>query len=143
MPDISYWLNQKYALLQQQADIEAKNAATNALVGTASAGLDTTRAALLPAESKAGIAKTGAETSLIGQQAKYLGPEALARISQLRAETGLTGTQNRVLQHEQLPNYSVLPESLQSIMGLRGYTGYRLPAQDQTQTPNYNSLYRY
>ena len=66
--DIQYWLDRKYALLQQQANATTQNAASTATASNAAAALDLTRSRLLPNESKASIAKTGAETNLLGQQ---------------------------------------------------------------------------
>ncbi len=107
--DFNYFLNQKYAQLQQQADATTANAkantlnaSTNAITGAAAARLDSTRAALLPGESQATIAKLGAETGLIGEQAKIVAPESTARIGQIRAETALTGTQNEVARRQGL-----------------------------------------
>jgi hypothetical protein len=99
---ISDSLAQKYAIMKQQADATSKNADTAALTGQAQAGLDQTRAKLLPGESAASIGKLGAETTLLGEQAKYLGPQALSLIAQQAAETGFTNTQNAVLQVEGL-----------------------------------------
>lgn len=113
--DFNYFLNRKYAQLQQQADATTanaraatQNAETNALTGAAAARLDTTRAKLLPAESRATVAKIGAETNLIGEQAKIVAPESLARIGQIRAETALTGTQNEVARRQGLTSIGEL-----------------------------------
>lgn len=94
--DFDYFLRAKYAQLQQQADATTKNAATSAMVGKAAAGLDNTRAALLPGESRASIAKMGAETGLIGEQAAIVRPESAARIAGMEADARFTDTQNRV-----------------------------------------------
>ena len=124
--DIETFLNRKYAILQQQADAATSNANTANLTGRAQAGLDQVRTQLLPKESAASIAKMGAETGLIGQQASVIAPESRARIANLNAETALTGTNNRIAIREGLTERSILPDSLKSVMGLRGYTGYRL-----------------
>lgn len=100
--DFDYFLRAKYAQLQQQADATTKNAATNAMVGKAAAGLDTTRAALLPGESQASIAKMGAETNLIGEQASIVRPESAARIAGMSADTDLTRTQRDVIIRQDL-----------------------------------------
>jgi hypothetical protein len=124
--DFNYYLNRKYTLLQQQADagtknvdIAAKNAATNALAAGAAARVDNTRADLMPAESAAGIAKTGAETSLLGEQARYFGPVAEANIANTNAGTYLTGIQGDVAKREGLMERSILPESLAAVMGTK------------------------
>jgi hypothetical protein len=75
-------LQQKYAILQQQADAATRTA-------NASANLDQARANVVPGESAANIAQTRANTDLIGQQAKYFGPTALANIDLTRANVGL------------------------------------------------------
>jgi hypothetical protein len=131
--DFNYYLGRKYALLQQQADATSqtadattKNAATNAVAASAAANLDNTRATLLPGESKAGIAKTQAETGLLGEQTRLFEPTALANIANTNASTFKTGIEGSVLRREGLMERSILPESLQSVMGSRGYTGYRL-----------------
>jgi hypothetical protein len=124
MPDMNYWLGRKYAILQQQADattagvdVAAKNAQTNALTGRAAALLDTTRANLLPAESRAGLAKTRAETTLLGEQAATIGPESQARIANIEANTGRTNIDSRIAFREGLRERQTLPASLAAVMG--------------------------
>jgi len=99
MPDVDfgYFLNRKYALLQQQADAASQNANTAQMTGAAGAKLDTTRATWLPRQAKSEIAQAGAQTNLIGEQAKIIGPESIARRNQMQADTDFTGTQNKVL----------------------------------------------
>lgn len=151
MPDIDYWLGRKYAILQQQADATTNNAASTAIASLAAADVDRTRASLLPAESRAGVAKTGAETKLLGEQAGILGPESLARIAQMRAETGLVGTNTAIAKRKGLDELTILPESLSAIMGTRGYQGYRLPTETMAPRrpapapgePDYRNLFRY
>lgn len=94
--DFNYFLNRKYAQLQQQADATTMNAKTNALAGAAAARLDSVRADLLPAESREGLLKSASERGLIDQQASVVVPESRARVAQMGAETDLTRTQNRV-----------------------------------------------
>ncbi len=113
--DFNYFLRQKYAQLQQQADAtttnaaaNTRNAATNALTGDAAARLDRTRAALLPAESQASIAKMGAETNLIGEQASIVRPESAARIANMNADTNFTRTQDKVAQRQGLESISTI-----------------------------------
>jgi hypothetical protein len=120
MPDMNYWLGRKYAILQQQADattagvdVAAKNAQTNALTGRAAALLDTTRANLLPAESRAGLAKT----TLLGEQAATIGPESQARIANIEANTGRTNIDSRIAFREGLRERQTLPASLAAVMG--------------------------
>lgn len=90
--DFDFFLRQKYSQLQQQADATTRNAATNALVGKAAAGLDSTRAALMPAESRANIGQTLANTNLLGEQAAIVRPESAARIRGMDADTKRTLT---------------------------------------------------
>lgn len=103
MVDFDYFLRQKYAQLQQQADATTQNAQTSSVVGRAAANLDNVRAALMPAESKANIgltrANTGqaiANTGLITEQAKIVAPESAARIANMNADTALTRTNRDV-----------------------------------------------
>ena len=130
--DWNYYLNQKYDIQQQAQDAEkqrvailAKNAATQALTGAAAAKLDTTRANLMPAESAASIARTRAETGLIGEQTRYFGPTAEANIANTNANTYFTGIQGDVAKREGLTERTILPESLAAVMGGR-YSGFRL-----------------
>ena len=102
MVDFDFFLRQKYAQLQQQADATTQNAQTNSVVGQAAARLDNTRSALLPAESKAGIAKTFAETGLIGEQAKVVAPTAAANIANTNANTKATLTGEEVTRRQGL-----------------------------------------
>ena len=98
------FLRTKYALMQQQADATTQNAATAALTGKAAANLDTVRAGLMPAESRANIglvkANTGlaqANTRLVGLNADWLPrmnqgtlDEQAARTRSVNTETDLT-----------------------------------------------------
>lgn len=96
MVDFNYFLNRKYMNLQDQTKIAQQNADTGAMTGAAAARLDNTRATLLPNESKATIAKMGAETNLIGEQASIVRPESVARIANMNADTALTKTNRDV-----------------------------------------------
>lgn len=100
MLDWAGLISRKYDLLQQEAD-------TARLGMTARANLDNTRAGLMPAESKAGIQLTGAQTELAGANAglaeantrnvdeatKYVGPIARANIFNTRAQGRVYGEQ--------------------------------------------------
>lgn len=142
--DMNYWLQRKYAILDQQArsgetvaQATAKNAATNALTGGAAAALDSTRARLLPGESAATVAQTRANTGLINEQAAAVGPESEARIANLRADTAGRNVNTRIAFREGLLPRTTLPGSLGTVMGSQGYTGYTLgsdiaPARDMT-----------
>ena len=102
--DMANFLQQKYAILQQQADATTRNADTAALTGKAAANLDTVRAGLMPAESRANIglvkANTGlaqANTRLVGLNADWLPrmnqgtlDEQAARTRSVNTETDLT-----------------------------------------------------
>lgn len=130
-PDMNFWLGRKYALLQQQADAGTQNANTAAMTGKAAARVDNTRADLMPAESAASIAKSRAETGLLGQQTQWFGPEARARISNLGAQTRYTGIQADVLKKEGLDEIPTTDASYGLIRGMRlpamgAYSGYRL-----------------
>ncbi len=120
------YLARKYAILQQNADAQTRNSATTALVGGTEANLNVTRSKLLPLESAASVAKIGAETGLLGQQAKYFGPETVARIENVRAGTRKIGVESDIATREGLTENSILPASLQSVLGMRGYQGFRL-----------------
>ncbi len=133
--DFNYFLNRKYALLQQQADAGTSNAnsgalqaATGALVGKAAAGLDTTRAGLLPAESASQIGLQGAQADLLGQQAQVVVPESQSRIRNQDANTDYTGIQSKVLTRDGLTTFSPTNPTgaLGKTLGPAGYTGFRL-----------------
>jgi hypothetical protein len=71
---------------------------------------------LLPAESAATVAKTGAETGLIGQQAKYLGPEAAARIGNLGASSYATRVGGDVAAKEGIAGNQQITDVLNRIL---------------------------
>jgi hypothetical protein len=142
--DFNYFLNRKYQLLQQQADAGSTNAqsgalqaATGAIVGKAAAGLDTTRAKLLPAESASQIGLQGAQANLLGQQASVVVPEAQSRIRNQDANTGYTGVQSQVLTRDGLTTFSASQPggALAKTLGPGGYTGFRLGADLSGPTP--------
>ncbi len=74
--DMANFLQQKYAILQQQADATTRNADTAALTGKAAANLDTVRAGLMPAESQANIGLTRANTGLTQANTRIAGINA-------------------------------------------------------------------
>ena len=115
-------LARKYQILQQQADATTQNSATTALVGGASVNLDNIKGRLLPGQISSDIAKTNAETGLVGQQAKYFGQSALANIANLNASTqGTIAETNRTrLEQDPTPPDSA---SLEAIRRLRGDAG--------------------
>ena len=127
------YLATKYAILQQQANAQStqaaattQNAATAAITGKAQAGLDTVRTQLLPGESAAGIAKTNAETGLIGQTAKYYGPEAMARIALTSAQTRGTNVDTDASILTRLTDINSPGASGRISNIFDRYTGYRL-----------------
>jgi hypothetical protein len=113
--DFNYFLQQKYAILKQQADAgsessraQTTNAATAAITGRAAANLDNVNAGLRPGESAAQVGLTRAQTALTGNQAQVVIPMANAQIRGLDANTALTGTQNKVLVRNELTPQSEL-----------------------------------
>jgi hypothetical protein len=142
--DFNYFLQRKYALLQQQADAGTTNAqsgalqaATGAIVGKAAATLDNTRSSLLPAESRSQIGLQGAQANLLGQQAQVVVPEAQSRIRNQDANTLLTGTQDKVLTRDGLTTFSASQPggALSGTLGPGGYRGFRLGADLSGPTP--------
>lgn len=139
--DFNYFLAQKYALLKQQADAgtvsanaTSQNAATNAIVGAASAGLDRTRTTLLPAESRSTIGLQGAQRNLLTEQAAVVRPESTARIGQMNAETGLVRANTTSV--DQLNEIQgIQPGALSNVLGARGYAGPRLGVLDGGMLP--------
>lgn len=86
-------LGRKYDILQQQAD-------TARLGMQASANLDTVKAGLLPAESRANVNLNTAQAGLVGattrqqdEETKTIAPLARASIAQSGAQTRLIGAQ--------------------------------------------------
>lgn len=133
------FLNRKYAILQQQADATTeqaaattRNAATSALAGAAAARLDNTRSDLMPAESRANIAKSGAETGYLQTQTRWFGPEARARIGNLDANAFATRIGGLVAKKEGLDEIGTLPSSMDTIRGMRA----RLPSMGDELTPS-------
>jgi hypothetical protein len=126
MVNFDYFLQRKYQLLQQQANTGDANAQTARLGTTAAAGLDNARARVLPAESAANIAQTGAQTRLIGEQASVVRPVAMAGIGLTKAQTGLTRTQDQVEQSLGVERFN--PISATSPLGsvLGGQQPFRL-----------------
>lgn len=116
-------LARKYQILQQEADAKTANASTNTLTGAAAANLDTVRGRLLPGQIASDIAKTNAETGLVGQQAKYFGQSALANIANLNASTRSTDVNAAVARREGLDSTSADSASLEAIRRLRGDAG--------------------
>lgn len=107
--DFNFFLRQKYAQLQQQADATTQNASTNAMVGRAAAGFDAARTALMPAESKANVGLTRAQTGLTNEQAAIVAPESAARISNMNADTNRTNIGARVDERQGLMGIGSLP----------------------------------
>lgn len=82
-------LGRKYDILQQDAD-------TSRLGMRASANLNTVRAGLLPAESKAGIGLTTAQTALAGANARNVDETTKTIAPLANASIGLSGSQGRL-----------------------------------------------
>ena len=110
-----YFLNQKYAQLQQQANAQTQNAATNALTGAAAARLDTVQAQLLPEQAEAENARTRAQASLFGNQAQVVIPESRARIRSMDADTAFTDTETKRLRRISLTERQPSQESLSAV----------------------------
>jgi hypothetical protein len=98
--DWNYWLGRKYAVMQQSADADTTRANAGLISANAGANLDTVRAGLLPAESKANIGLTVANTGLANagaaqttEETRYIGPKARADIAESGARGGLYGAQ--------------------------------------------------
>ena len=137
MPDVDfgYFLGRKYALLQQQADAASQNANTAQMTGAASAKLDTTRATWLPRQAAAEIAQSGAQTNLIGEQAKIVGPESKARVAQMGADTNYTISQDSVLKRTSLtPFRNIFGDPSGSLSGVMG-PGYQVSQIVPPQQP--------
>lgn len=134
--DFNYFLQRKYALLQQQADAGTSQAASGAVTAAAQANnlnadaaLTGVRAKLLPGESAATIGLQGAQRNLLTEQAAVVRPESTARIGQIGAETAYTTSQNQNYRRVNLTGINggaagvpVAPAAL----GPGGYTGFRL-----------------
>lgn len=98
--DWNYWLGRKYAAIDQNAAADTARSQAAVTEANANANLTNVRAGLLPAESKATIGLTQAQTQ--AQQAnalqtntetKYIGPKTLADIMATKAQAGLYGNQ--------------------------------------------------
>ena len=124
-PGFADALARKYAILQQQADATTKNAATTALVGGANAALDTTRNRLLPDQAAAEIAKTKADTGLVGEQAKYFGKTALANIANLGSSTNLNNTNASRVRLNSVDTDTIDPDSIDMIRKMRASRGFQ------------------
>lgn len=133
--DFNYFLQRKYALLQQQADAGTSQAASGAVTAAAQAnnlnadaGLTAVRARLLPGESAATIGLQGAQRNLLGEQAKVVAPESTARIGQITGETAYTASQNQNYRRVNLTgiNGGAAGSPAPAALGPGGYTGFRL-----------------
>jgi len=114
--DFNFFLNRKYAQLQQQADATTQNAATNALTGAAAARLDNTKTNLLPGESAAQVAKLGADTRFTNTQNTFYGPQAQANIAATQAGTRKTDEETRGIKQDNDPANQTLG-SLRGVLG--------------------------
>lgn len=150
MPDIGYWLAQKYALLKQEADAGTTNASSgatqanaNALVAGTTAALNKTQNNLLPAESAATIGLQGAQAGLYRTQAAVLPAMSAAQIGGINADIGLTKANTQGVLAMRATPQPVLPGALRDVMGARGaqlpslynYSGYQLPGDNPTLSP--------
>lgn len=151
--DFNYFLQRKYALLQQQADAGTAGAAANTLqaqtgatVGAAAAKLDSTRANLLPAESASQIGLQSAQTGLTRAQAAVVIPEAQSRIGVNAANIANTDIQTRIAERDGLTTFSAANPggAIASILP-GGYQGYRLSTPTivaPSGVPDYTGLER-
>lgn len=133
--DFNYFLQRKYAQLQQQADAQTSNAnsgaiqaATAAITGASDARLNNTRSDLLPAESRSQIGLQGAQTDLTRNQASVVVPTAMSQIRNTDAQTGFIGTQDKALTRDALTPFSLgnPTGALGQTLGPGGYQGFRL-----------------
>jgi hypothetical protein len=90
---MSYYLDRKYAIQQQQADASTANSETQRIATSAAANLDKVKAALMPAESKANIGLTNANARLSGVQADYLPTQIISQAQRDISAAGLTDAQ--------------------------------------------------
>lgn len=98
--DWEYWLNRKYANLEQQTAADATRANAGMLAAQSGANLDNVRAGLLPAESRANIALTGAQarqadanTAQTNEETRFIPERARAEIFATRQQGGLYGSE--------------------------------------------------
>jgi hypothetical protein len=89
MINFASFLTRKYDLLQQAQD-------TARLGMQASANLDTVKAGLLPAESRANINLTGAQAGLANATTRQQDEETKTIAPLARASIGLSGSQSRL-----------------------------------------------
>jgi hypothetical protein len=127
MVDFNYWLRQKYALLKQQADATTKNAETQRIAGEAAALVDTTKARLMPKESREALLKSAAERNLIDQQAAVVQPTALANIGLTNAQAGLVGEQTTAQRIDNTPLSKRDPDTISSIQRILGSSTPSMP----------------
>lgn len=120
MVNFNYFLQRKYALLKQQADAGTANAQSNAVASNAAAGLDRTRANLLPKQTAAEIAQSGAQTNLLREQASIVRPESTARIANLGAETERTRVNTIGDFNTRVQTFAPNQGSLGRVLGQRG-----------------------
>lgn len=158
--DWNYWLGRKYAAIDQNAAADTARSQAAVTEANANANLTNVRAGLLPAESKATIGLTEAQTQ--AQQAnalqtntetKYIGPKTLADIMATRAQAGLYGAQSGYygaqtagenILNKGLTTFSprALPSTLDQSSGnplvdayRRSVLGWGLPSEGGVSTP--------
>lgn len=140
--DFNYFLNRKYALLQQQADAGTTSANANAVQSAAAANnlnadasLTGVRTTLLPGESAATVGLQNSQAGLLDQQAAVVAPESKARIGQISAETASTAAQTKGYIRTNLTGIdggtpgivSSTATPAPGVFGAGGYNGFRLP----------------
>ncbi len=136
--------------LRQKADLqrELQRNQLNSPGVMSEIALNAARTKALPLESAASIAKMGAETGLIGQQAKFFGPRTIADIALTNAQVGLTSA-NTADVRKGLTSYTTDPASLEQVrrrtLGTT-YQGFQLGDSDSYGSyslPGMRSLPRY
>lgn len=85
--------------------------AIKAVTMASDVNLNRVRTKQLPRESEATIAKMGAETGLLGQQAKFYKPKALADVANTLADTSLRLRQGQAIERD-LREYVATPDSI-------------------------------
>lgn len=98
MIDWGALLARKYDLMQQGVDVQRQNADTQRIGVNAAAGLDNTRAGLMPAESASNIALQAAQRGLtqanmrnVDETTRFVAPLARANIGYLGAQSREAG----------------------------------------------------
>jgi hypothetical protein len=152
--DFNYFLQRKYALLQQQADagtVQAQSgqlqAQTGAITGAADAKLNNVRSSLLPAESASQIGLQGAQTALTRNQSAVVIPTAMSAIGVNDANIASTNVNTQIAYRDGLVERTAANPAgtVPKLPGFAGYAGFRLPAApivSPTPVDSYTGLER-